>query len=443
MSRIWRVIIFGFLSFMVSVTALADEQSDLDFYHNVFSAPPLLPKPFEPDCVKPDCSARLMPGRLMTHAEPNPAYFTVAQSGTAVGWEERVASDWHYFTIPASLGKITLIDFGATPDGTGYRYLANANTQNVLYEPWSSSKIMAFAGALATIGRAVSASTLVGDVKLGDLITSINSYAPSGKADGNSNAIATYFANIAGREFLTDLFHDKWLNMNNPAIRFRGAYGPTAFAPSSADWQFDLLNKLAVEPFAEAGDDPFYQAYRCDECGITGNKPMTTLAQAEFLKRLVTHHSEPQTRLPGFMPSHLEMLLYGDGHSNSVVDAGGMQAGIGVLLARAIADALAPGSDASAKEVLDEQTGGRWRIFQKIGAGPSETRGQSETVLLAHVVLLFSEGPTREFTLAVQTEVEGNSEAGVGRAGKKMQQLLNIAMAQLLGEKSSKMAARQ
>ena len=443
MSRIWQVILGGCLSAVVSFSALADEHSDLDFYHNVFSAPPLLPTPFEPSCVKPDCNARLMPGVSMTRAEPNPAYFTVAQSGTAAGWEERVASDWNYFNVPASLGKITLIDFGATPDGTGYRYLANANTQDVLYEPWSSSKIMAFAGALATIGREVSASTLVGDVKLGDLITSVNSYAPSGKADGNSNAIATYFANIAGREFLTGLFHDKWLNMNNPAIRFRGAYGPTAFDPGAAEWQFDFRNKLAVEPFEEASDDPFYQSYRCDECGLTGNKPMTTLAQAEFLKRLVTHNSEPQTRLPGFMPSHLDMLLYGNGHSNSVVDAGGMQAGIGVLLARAIANALAPGSDASAKAVLDELTGGRWRIFQKIGAGPSETRGQSETVLLAHVMLPFNEGPAREFTLAVQTEVEGNSEAGVGRAGKKMQQLLNIAMAQLLSEKSSKMAARQ
>ncbi|NVK56436.1 MAG: hypothetical protein HWE26_12530 [Alteromonadaceae bacterium] len=435
MPRIYLVIFCGLLSLIVSAYALADEQSDLDFYHNVFSAPPLLPKSFRPDCVKPACSAELMPGMSMFRAEPNPAYFTVAQSGTAAGWEERVASDWHYFTIPASMGKITLIDFGATPDGTGYRYLANANTQNILYEPWSSSKIMAFAGALATIGRDVNASTLVGDVTLGDLITSINSYAPSGNADGNSNAIATYFANIAGREFLTGLFHNKWLNMNNPAIRFRGAYGPTAFSPTSADWQFDLRNKLAVEPFEEASDDPFYQSYRCDECGLTGNKPMTTLAQAEFLKRLATHYSEPQTRLPGFNAWHLSMLLYGDGHSNSVVDAGGMQAGIGVLLAQAIANALAPGSDASAKAVLDEQTGGRWRIFQKIGAGPSETRGQSETVLLAHVLLQLNKGPAREFTLAVQTEVKGNSEAGVGRAAQKMQEVLNISMAQLLSSK--------
>ncbi len=433
----------GCLSAVVSLSALADEQSDLGFYNNVLSAPPLLPKQYSTDCGVPDCIANMMPGASMRSRKPNPDYITVEQSGTAPGWEERVASDWNYFNVPASLGKITVIDFGPTPDGTGYRYLANANTQDVLYEPWSSSKIMAFAGALATIGREVSASTLVGDVRLADLITSINSYAPSGKADGNSNAIATYFANIAGREYLTGLFHDEWLNINNPAIRFRGAYGPTAFAPSSADWQFDLRNKLAVEPFEEASDDPFYQAYRCDECDITGNKPMTTLAQAEFLKRLVTHHSEPLTRLPGFKSSHLHMLLYGDGHSNSVQPAGGMQAGIGLLLARAIANALAPDSAQSVKAILDAHTGGRWRIFQKIGAGPSETRNQSETVLLAHVILQLNGKLMREFTLAVQTEVEGNSEAGVGRAGKKMQQVLDIAMAQLLADASSKSPVAQ
>lgn len=49
----------------------------------------------------------------------------------------------------------------------------------------------------------------------------------------------------------------------------------------------------------------------------------------------------------------------------------------------------------------------------------------------------------REFTLAVQTEVEGNSEAGVGRAGKKMQQVLDIAMAQLLADASSKSPVAQ
>ncbi|GGF76138.1 hypothetical protein GCM10011338_30360 [Alteromonas lipolytica] len=381
-----------------------------------------------------------MPGISMLSDKANPEYVTVEQSGTGAGWEERVASNWTFFNIPASLGKVLVIDYGPTPSGTGYRYLANANTQNTLYEPWSSSKIMAFAGALASVGADVNATSMVGDVMMGDLITSINSYAPAGKADGNSNAIATYFANVAGRGYLTGLFHEKWLRMSNPAIRFRGAYGPVAFKPEPSVWQLDSGTQLNVSAFTEAGDDPFYQGYRCDECGLTGNKPMTTLAQAEFLKRLVTHGSEPHTRLPGFRESHLEMLLYGDGHSNSVVDAGGMQAGIGVLLARALAKAIAPGyleSGESAKSVLDKFTAGNWRIFQKIGAGPSETRGQSETVLLAHVVLLPEDEPPREFTLAVQTEVAGDSEAGVGRAGKKMQQVLDISMAQLLSAKSS------
>ncbi|MDC8831853.1 hypothetical protein [Alteromonas gilva] len=408
------------------VVAMADEQKDLDYYNNVFSAPPLLPASNE---------QHYLPGAPMFSEAPNPNYLTVARSGTAAGWEERVASDWTYFDVPASLGKITVIDFAATPNGTGYRYLANANTQNILYEPWSSSKIMAFAAAVATLGVDVTPNTSVDDVKLADLITSVNSYAPSGKSDDNSNAIATYFANIAGRGMLTGLFHNKWLKMSNPDIRFRGAYGPTAFKPSSNTWHFDEHSTLTVEPYAEAPDDPFYQAYRCDECGLTGNKPMTTLAQAEFLKRLVTHTSEPQTRLPGFNASHLSMLLYGAGHSNSVVNAGGMQAGIGVLLARAIARALAPASDAPANEVLDAHTSGRWRIFQKIGAGPSETREQSETVLLAHVILPLNSGVTREFTLAMQTEVKGNSEPGVGRAAQKMQQVLNISMSQLLSSK--------
>lgn len=437
MPRIHLTIVLSYLLSVTTFTAFAQEQSDLAFYHDVFSAPPLLPKPYTIDCHQPKCVGIMMPGLSMYSAKPNPDYLTVEQSGTSEGWEERVASDWTFFNVPASLGKITVIDYGPTPEGTGYRYLANANTQDTLYEPWSSSKIMAFAGALARVGREVNSHTLVGDVPMGDLITSINSYAPSGKADGDSNAIATYFANVAGREYLTGLFHDHWLHMVNPAIRFRGAYGPVAYKPSTEYWQFNAHNKHAVTPFSKASDDPFYQDYRCDDCGLLGNKPMTTLAQAEFLKRLVTHSTEPQTNLPGFTYSHLQMLLYGDGHSNSMKGAGGMQAGIGVLLARAIANALAPESKASAKAILDELTGGKWRIFQKLGAGPSETRGQSETVLLAHVVLQLKQGMAREFTLAVQTEVAGNSEAGVGQAARKMQQVLNISMAQLLTEATS------
>ena len=44
-----------------------------------------------------------------------------------------------------------------------------------------------------------------GDTALVDLISSINSYEAFGKADGNSNAIASYFVNVAGREYLRGL----------------------------------------------------------------------------------------------------------------------------------------------------------------------------------------------------------------------------------------------
>lgn len=428
MSRILIRFLFCLIAICMVLPVFADEQADLDFYNNVISAPPLLPATHK---------LHSMPviGDLPLVSSPD--FLTVAEVGMEADWESRVASNWTFFNVPASLGKITVIDFGQTKDGLGFRYLANANTQNMLYEPWSSSKIMAFAAALASIGQNVTASAMVGDVPMADLITSINSYAPSGKADGNSNAIATYFANVAGREFLTGLFHEKWLKLNNPDIRFRGAYGPEAFKPSVDEWQLDAQHKIEVSTYAEASDDPFYQSYRCEVCGLTGNKPMTTLAQAEFLKRLVTHSAAPQTNLPGFRLSHLEMLLYGDGHSNSVQSAGGMQAGIGLILARAIAKALAPESAESAKVILDNATNGNWRIFQKVGAGPSETRGQSETVLLAHVTLPMAQGPSREFTLAVQTEVPGVSEAGVGRAGQKMQQVLDIAMRQLLRDTPS------
>lgn len=101
------------------------------------------------------------------------------------------------------------------------------------------------------------------------------------------------------------------------------------------------------------------------------------------------------------------------------------------MLARSIAATLAPGDKREPNVVLDELTAGKWRIFQKIGAGPSETRQQGETVLLAHVCLPKVQGG-REFTLAVQSEVPGINDAAVGRAAMAMQATLDQSMAQLL-----------
>ena len=107
------------------------------------------------------------------------------------GWESRIASDWTFFDTPPGEGWLTVIDFRQQSGELAYRYLANAETHDRLYEPWSSSKIQAFTAAVARLRpHGIGAGASVGGVLLSDLITSINSYAPSGDTDGNSNAIA-------------------------------------------------------------------------------------------------------------------------------------------------------------------------------------------------------------------------------------------------------------
>jgi hypothetical protein len=353
-------------------------------------------------------------------------------------WESRVKSDWDFFNIDAQAGKVLVIDFGqVTQQGQtqlGYRYLSNDNTYDTLYEPWSSSKIFAYSAALAKARQqGMSGHAMAGAHRISDLITSINTYEPSANADGNSNAIATYFANVAGRDYLTSLFHDRWLLLHNPLIRFRGAYGPTAFAPSAPTW-LNLTTEavVSINSFAQATDDPGYQGYRCKTCGLNGNKPMTTLAQAEWLKRLAAHDRDPATAHPELQTIDIETLFYGaQAHSQQAKDLGGMALGISRILHQAIAEAIAGQAVNNPKRILDNATQGQWRIFQKIGWGPSETRNTGEHVVLAHVCLPHYQGG-REFTIAAQTSHPEALDRSVNHAGIKMQRMLASAMEQLL-----------
>ena len=353
-------------------------------------------------------------------------------------WESRVKSDWDFFNIDAQAGKVLVIDFGqVTQQGQtqlGYRYLSNDNTYDTLYEPWSSSKIFAYSAALAKARQqGMSGHAMAGAHRISDLITSINTYEPSANADGNSNAIATYFANVAGRDYLTSLFHDRWLLLHNPLIRFRGAYGPTAFAPSAPTW-LNLTTEavVSINSFAQATDDPGYQGYRCKTCGLNGNKPMTTLAQAEWLKRLAAHDRDPATAHPELQTIDIETLFYGaQAHSQQAKDLGGMALGISRILHQAIAEAIAGQAVNNPKRILDNATQGQWRIFQKIGWGPSETRNTGEHVVLAHVCLPHYQGG-REFTIAAQTSHPEALDRSINHAGIKMQRMLASAMEQLL-----------
>ena len=265
------------------------------------------------------------------------------------------------------------------------------------------------------------------------MITSINSYAPFGSADGNSNAIASYFINVAGREYLSNLFADSWLKLNDSRIMFKGAYATEIFTPSTTRWQSIDSDTISsdIAYFTANGDDPAYLGYRCDGCGLTGNKAMTTLAQAEWLKRLASHSREPLTQQPFLQAEDVDVLFNGTGHTDKTAKVGGMMQGISQMITQSLAQVLAPNDTRPAKQVLDELTQGQWRVWQKIGWGPSETRSTTETVMLAHVYLPFVQGG-REFTLAAQNSVPGASEENLAATGLRMQANFTQAFKQLL-----------
>lgn len=184
-----------------------------------------------------------------------------------------------------------------------------------------------------------------------------------------------------------------------------------------------------------ATDDLGYLPYRCESCGLTGNKPMTTLAQAEWLKRLAMHNKDPTTAHPYIKSSDIDTLFYGIGHSQQPDKFAGMTLGISTMLQQAIAKYLSRSdaiiTPAIAKNTLDKATKGQWRVFQKIGWGPSETRSTSENVVLAYVCLPHYQGG-KAFVVAAQTEVQGAKDENVGLAGLKMQALLDSAISQYL-----------
>ncbi|MEO2280474.1 hypothetical protein [Pseudoalteromonas pernae] len=342
------------------------------------------------------------------------------------GWLERLDAQWDYFDINPKDGRVLVIETAQDINGVPhYKYFANL-THTQVYEPWSSSKVMAITGALSQMraGGNIGATASAGNMAIADLITSVHSYQKEGGADGNSNAIATYFANLATRGYLTDLLHEKWLKLDDSRIHFSGAYANEVFTPSDPNWH--LGDKVVAAPYyIKASDDPDYQTYRCESCGLTGNKPMTTLAQAEWLKRLSMHQRDSATAHPNLTAQDIEVLFYGLPES-----IGGMSKGIGVSLHQALAHAFADKQASEALGWLDSSTDGKWRIWQKIGWGPSETRGQSEQVLLAQVCLPSKTGP-RAFTIAAQVGVEGATQSNVVNAGRKLESLLIRTLSKL------------
>ncbi|MFC4700759.1 hypothetical protein ACFO4O_11360 [Glaciecola siphonariae] len=403
----------------------------VEFYETVMNAAPFLPA---------NKNSRALGCDMLVNAQESKHTYVSSEKADYAnyGWEERIAHQGDYFHASKADGRILLIDFANANNNLAYRYLSNDNTHKQVYEPWSSSKIFAFTGAIAQLRKqGLGAQAKVGDTYVADMITGINSYDNFGTASGESNALATFFANIAGRKYLSGLFYDDWLKLSAENIYFKGAYGPDAFVPSTYTWQMlDGTNdseqaplQAVISPFLNAADDPAYLPYRCDACGLTGNKPMTTLAQAEWLKRLAAHTRDPATAHPNLRLEDIETLFYGSGNSLGNEQFAGMTLGISLMLQQAIVNAIAGKDVADPKAMLDELTKGEWRIFQKIGWGPSETRSTTENVVLAHVCLPHFQGG-REFTVAAQVAVPEAKEEHLALAGMKMQTLLQKSLSQ-------------
>ncbi|MGS2719306.1 hypothetical protein [Paraglaciecola aestuariivivens] len=433
------ILVISFLFISLSQQALAQTnpqpalvnatQATLDFYAQVMNAPAVQPADLSFSTVNTHLPVRNQQGR---------DYLSAAQVDYARPyWEKRIARDWQFFSAPQQQGKILVINFAALsknqPNTLSYRYLANDASQDSLFEPWSASKVMAYTAAVAKVRQLsqgkIGAMSLAGTTPIADMLTSIHSYEAFGQANGDSNALASYFVNLAGRDRLTALFHDQWLMLSNSAVRFRGGYANQVFTPQTAYWQKDQ-HKIKLDYPTTNAEALDYQTYRCQHCGLTGNKPMTTLALAEWLKRLAAHDRESQTRHPFLHSEDIEVLFYGKGHSDSQHTYGGMMQGISLMLHNALAAAISGKHTHDTKQVLDQATKGQWRIWQKIGWGPSETRGTGENVVLAHVSLPHFQGGM-EFTLAAQTAELGNSEISVSRAGQKMQALLTQSIKEL------------
>ncbi|WP_088328759.1 hypothetical protein [Lacimicrobium sp. SS2-24] len=399
---------------------------DEPFYQQVLKASALMPA----DTTDTNLGCEIRGGA------PVPEYATATQSQlNQPDWESRIRADWDFFKGTEENTRLLVIDYRMQESQLAYRYLANRQSQNQLYEPWSTSKVMAITAAIsAARAQGVGAQSLAGGVvPVADLITSIHTYTPFGGADGNSNAIATYLVNAAGRDYITGLFQGNWLKLNDARIGLRGGYYVEIFNPGAPFWSDPVSGKKAAMPVLTANTaDPGYRSYRCDACALTGNKPMTTLAQAEWLKRLAVHGRDNVSPHPNLTPSDVRTLFYGMGHSDAKSEHGGMIAGISRLIPHAISRALG-GNEDNAKVLLDELNQGKWRIFQKLGWGPSGTRGMSEVAMLAHVCLPGVQGG-REFTLAAQAAVEGDAEIRVNDAAKKIQTLLTSGMHALLNQ---------
>lgn len=225
-----------------------------------------------------------------------------------------------------------------------YRYLSNG-THDDAFQPWSSTKFMAAAGAGATLrktsgGKVGLTAKAANGAWLGDLVTVIASYREDRYT---SNGLAHYFLNVAGRAHVMSLVHD-WLK--RPATE---TYGGNYGVPAPSDLGYTFTEPGGAQTTVTPDD----------QSGIPNHLSTHTLA--EFMKRLVAWEDAP-TRLPDLTKPDIETLFYGPATSAWYPgELGGLAADTTVYVQSALD-----------MDAVEKDSHGRWRTFGKLGFGDGE-----------------------------------------------------------------------
>jgi hypothetical protein len=243
--------------------------------------------------------------------------------------------------VPDDL-KVTIILVRRVGGVPHYRYLSNGHHDDAV-QPWSSTKFLAIANGAARLreasGQELGLTGSVDGWPLGDLVTMVHGYD---ERYFSSNGLARYFHDVGGRAAAQQLVSD-WLG-RPPGETFGGNYG----APS-APLGFTFVDgdaSVEIEPDLSAG--PANQ--------------LSTFTLAESLKRLVMHREDEATRLAGLEWADVRTLLYGADASRlyGAASPQGMEADTAIYLQQSF--------DVGA---MDARSGGKWRIFSKLGHGTS------------------------------------------------------------------------
>lgn len=307
-----------------------------------------------------------------------------ASDGNPQTWRNQISFNWTALnTILADIAspdelKVTVIDIRRVLGVPHFRYLSNG-TQDDFFSPGSANKFMAFAALGARLrgesrGKigldAVTDDTRhTGRVPLGDLVSFATTQAetfwnPTLYKNQifpfTSNNVASWAKRRAGQAAATQLLQMGWLGFRN--LYLYSDYGNN---DSALDGKF-YANNTSVS-ISESSNSPDIDTGKADD-------RVSTLASAEFLKRLVLHREDVREALPHLSYTDVQNILYGSHPQQSRYfknTFSGMAHAPSTYVQRALG--LSSVSRVDDSYLVDNSESaiasrGQWRVFTNAGA---------------------------------------------------------------------------